>query len=320
MTPQSPPRSAFRDAADVLLVFLAGLVLLSVIVVLALRTDAGIRLDRDVVASFEVDEFRPGRISALLQEIRIPTMLLLTLIAMLVVLARRLWRVALALPLLVIGANQTTQLLKLRFLTDMPSDPAVRVSMPSGHSTAAISLAAVAIIAAPRILRPLVCLLSGAIAGGAGLGTMAERWHKPADVIAAVGVVLIWAAVATLIGARWVEPPQVRPAGLDRTVGHSALAVLGVAAGAFVLHRLGMGPVPGARAATLVYASLIVVGLTIGLGLGLIAVLADRRLWRLPRAVAEPVPAVVTGPHTTTTPHTATGPHTTTRPHTEGET
>lgn len=70
-------------------------------------------------------------------------------------------------------------------------------------------------------------------------GQWPNRWHRPADVIAAVGVVLIWSAIALLIGAHWVDQPLVRAAGFDRAVGHSALATLGVALGALVLHRLG---------------------------------------------------------------------------------
>lgn len=273
-------RSAVRDAADVLLLAIAGIVVLLLTIWLALRTGFGGRLDAEVIRSFRVERFNPGRINSLLQEIQVRTIFILTLIAMGVAALQRHWRAALALPLLVVGANQTTQLLKLDFLTTVPIDPSLRVTLPSGHSTAAISLAAAAIIAAPRVLRPIVCLLTGAIAGGAGLGTMAERWHRPADVIAAVGVVLIWSAIALLIGAHWVDQPLVRAAGFDRAVGHSALATLGVALGALVLHRLGMAPMDGSKAQTLAYGSLIVVGVPIGLGLGVIAVVADRRIFR----------------------------------------
>ena len=87
-------------------------------------------------------------------------------------------------------------------------------------------------------------------------------------------------AIALLIGAHWVDQPLVRAAGFDRAVGHSALATLGVALGALVLHRLGMAPMDGSKAQTLAYGSLIVVGVTIGLGLGVIAVVADRRIFR----------------------------------------
>ena len=291
VTPEAG-RSPVRDAADVALLMLGGSLLLIGTIWLALRTRAGSRLDLDVTNSFAVDRFHAGRIEALLQEIQIPTILILTLIAMGVAALQRHWRAAIAIPLLVVGANQTTQLLKLDLLTSVPSDPSVRVTLPSGHSTAALVLAAAAIIASPRVVRPIVCLLTGAIAGGAGLGTMAERWHKPADVIAAVGVVIIWSALALIVAGRWVEQPLVRPAGFDRAVGHSAMATVGVAVGAFVLHRLGMEPMPGSKASTLAYGSLIVVGLTIGLGLGVIAVVADRRIFHPPsRAVRRaPVP------------------------------
>lgn len=273
-------RSTARDAADVLILLVLGMALLALTVWLALRTGPGSRVDADVVRSFRVDGFNAGRIDALLREIRIPTMLMLTLVAMAVAALQRLWRVAIALPLLVVGANQTTQLLKNDYLDSLVSVSGLRVTMPSGHSTAALSLAAVAIIAAPRVIRPLACLLGGAIAGGAGLGTMAERWHRPADVIAAVAVVMIWSAVALTIGGNWVGTPRVRSAGFDRGVGNAALAVLGTGIGVFVLHRLGMEPMAGSRAHALAYGSLAVVGTTIGLGLGLIALVAERRIFR----------------------------------------
>lgn len=282
-------RSALRDAADVALLMLGGAVVLLVTIWLALRTGVGARADQEVIKSFRVDRFNPGRISALLREIQVSTIFVLTLIAVAVIALQRHWRAAVALPILVVGANQSTQLLKLDFLTSVPTDPSVPVTLPSGHATAAVSLAAVAIIASPRVVRPIVCLLTGTIAGAAGLGTMAERWHRPADVIAAVGVVLIWSAIAVLIGAHWVDQPLVRPAGFDRAVGHSALACLGVAIGVYLLHRLGMQPMDGSKAHTLAYGSLIVVGVTIGLGLGVIAVVADRRIFRSPVRIPAPV-------------------------------
>lgn len=280
MIEQTRRRSAVRDAADVIVLAVIGFGVLALTVFLALRTSVGVRLDTDVVASFAVDHFNPGRINALLGEIRIVPMMLLTLLAMAIAAAQQLWRVAISLPLLVVGANQTTQLLKLDYLPELAGTEVERVTMPSGHSTAALSLAAVAIIAAPRVIRPFACLMGGAIAGGAGLGTMAEQWHKPADVISAVAVVLIWSAVAIIIGAQWVEKPRVRAAGFDRGVGNTALAVVGVGIGVYVLHRLGMAPLDGSRAHTLVYGSLAVVGVTIGLGLGLIALVAERRIFR----------------------------------------
>ena len=143
----------------------------------------------------------------------------------------------------------------------------------------ALTLAIAVVLASPRLLRPLASLIGGVAAGFGGLGTMAERWHRPGDVIAAVGIVLLWAALALAVAGQW-QRPRIRAAGFDRAVGHVALAVVGVGIAAYQLHRMGMGPMPGSRAHTLVYGSVLVVGTLIGAGIGLCALVADRHLHR----------------------------------------
>lgn len=275
-------RSAIRDIADICWLLVGGLLLLAIVVVVGLKTRAGQILDEDVVRSFRVDRFHAGRIEVLLSEIRVLPMALITAAAMVIALLGRHWRVAIGLPLLVVGANQTTQLLKTEYLTRSPGGLDLSVSMPSGHTTAALSMAAVLIIAVPRVLRPLACFVGGLVAGGAGIGTVAERWHRPGDVLAAVAVVVIWSVLALVVGAHWVDRPRVRAAGFDRGVGNTALAVVGAFIGAYVLHRLGMAPMPGSKANALVYGSLAVMAVVTGLGLGAISLVADRRIFRNP--------------------------------------
>lgn len=278
MSELAPRRSVWRDVADVWWLLVAGMATVTTAVVIGLKTVGGQTLDQSILRSFRVDRFAPSPIEQLLHTIGFGPILLVTVACALVALAQWQWRLAIAIPIFVLGANQTTQLLKREYLTRGDGGPMLPVSMPSGHATVALTLAAAGVLATPRIIRPLASLIGGFVAGFAGLGTMAERWHRPGDVIASVGVVLIWGSLAIILGGAWLHEPRVRPAGFDRGVGHSALAVLGVGGAAYLLHRMGMGPMPGSRAQTLVYGSLTVVGLVVGIGVGLCAVVADRRI------------------------------------------
>ncbi len=282
MSDLAPGRSVWRDVADVWWLLVVGVATLTTAVVIGLKTAGGQDLDQSILRSFRVDRFTSGPIERLLHTIGFGPILLVTVACALVALAQWQWRLAIAIPIFVLGANQTTQLLKRDFLTRGDGGPMLPVSMPSGHATVALTLAVAGVLATPRIIRPLASLVGGLVAGFAALGTMAERWHRPGDVIASVGVVLVWGSLAIVLGGAWLHEPRVRPAGFDRGVGHSALAVLGVGGAAYLLHRMGMGPMPGSRAETLVYSSLVVVGLVVGIGVGLCAVVADRRIHHPP--------------------------------------
>ncbi len=72
-------------------------------------------------------------------------------------------------------------------------------SLPSGHVAAVVALAAGAVIAAPGALKHLVATAGAAAVLLTGLATMAEKWHRPSDVLAAS---LVAVAVAGLTW-RW---------------------------------------------------------------------------------------------------------------------
>lgn len=87
---------------------------------------------------------------------------------------------------LIAAANVTTQALKDVFATIFPPELA---ALPSGHTTAALSVgAALAIVAAARFQAFLVAVLS-AYAGFAPFAVVAARWHRPLDAVAAAVVV-----------------------------------------------------------------------------------------------------------------------------------
>src|SRR4029453_6272494 len=108
-----------------------------------------------------------------------------------------------------IAANLATQVLKL-FIPDRP-DRGIETlelnSLPSGHTTlAASAAAAVFLVVSPR-WRPLAGFLGGSFAVAAGVSTLINQWHRPADVVAAycvVGMFVLLAGWLILrLGDRW---------------------------------------------------------------------------------------------------------------------
>ena len=75
----------------------------------------------------------------------------------------------------------------------------------------------------PRVARPVGSLLGGFVAGAIGIGVLAWQWHPPVGT-SSLGVVLIVAALALAVSARYSARPGRVAAGFDRAVGHPALA------------------------------------------------------------------------------------------------
>lgn len=133
-----------------------------------------------------------------------------TLVAVLVALARGRFADAVRVVVIVGGANLTTQVLKA--LIDRPdsldlSGYASGNSLPSGHTTVAASIAAIALLVAPVGLRPLVALVGAAYTALTGVATMSLGWHRPSDVVAGIAVVAAWTLLVLALSrrspARW---------------------------------------------------------------------------------------------------------------------
>ncbi len=104
-------------------------------------------------------------------------------------------------------------------------------SWPSGHSTAAMTLALCAVLVAPRALRGAVAVLGAAFALAVGLGVLVMEWHLATDVAGGYLVAMTWMLLA-VAGLRLVERPAPAPASAStRRWGWVAVAVVaGVAA------------------------------------------------------------------------------------------
>jgi membrane-associated phospholipid phosphatase len=106
-------------------------------------------------------------------------------------------RVAVTIALILLCANETTELLKPllaahRDATSMPVDAA---SWPSGHATAAMSLCMCWVIAVSARWRPAVGAVMAAFAVAVSYSFLTLGWHYPSDVLGGFLVAAVWALV-----------------------------------------------------------------------------------------------------------------------------
>jgi membrane-associated phospholipid phosphatase len=139
----------------------------------------------------------------------------------------------------VLGSNVTTQVLK-HTVFERPHliSEAYRLpnSFPSGHVTAAASIAIAAVLVMSRRLRPAVALAGSATTMIVGLATVAAGWHRPSDVMGAWFVVGAWAALATAAMVAIGGTGTPLPAGRASTAIEVSIWVVGgAAASAFVV-------------------------------------------------------------------------------------
>lgn len=144
-------------------------------------------------------------------------------------LARR-TRETVAAVAIVAGANLTTQLLKLllehpRFAAGLGFGQPWANSFPSGHTTAAASLAvALTLVVAPR-LRPTVAAAGALVTVAVGIGLVVISAHYPSDVLGALLVVASW-SFAALAALRTIRPrrPE-RRGGSETATGRFAISL-----------------------------------------------------------------------------------------------
>jgi membrane-associated phospholipid phosphatase len=171
----------------------------------------------------------------------------LAAVPVIVALVRRRPRVAAMLVIVLLCANETTQLLKP--LLGGPRDPVQWVpigsaSWPSGHATAAMSLALCSVIAAPARWRPAVGAAMAAFAVAVSYSFLELGWHYPSDVLGGFLVAGTWTLLG-IAGLSIVEarapgraPETARPRRAAFSVGEALAPVGALAAVAFVLAAL----------------------------------------------------------------------------------
>lgn len=146
-------------------------------------------------------------------------------------------RIALAVGAVVVvaGANVTTQVLKHTLLERPDLGLGTLNSLPSGHTTVVASAVGAALLVAPRAWRPLVALAGGLATTMTGASTVVAGWHRPADVVAALAVSLVWTAGVSLVLRGPAAP----------IAGTTAGAVVGCVTATVLLIVIGVRPVMG---------------------------------------------------------------------------
>jgi membrane-associated phospholipid phosphatase len=238
-----------------LLIALVGLLAMAVVGLLALATPGAHVRDAAMLHGFAgLDRPRIHGLVVALASLADPAPYLVVGLALIVVAMRRRlpWRAGAVAALLVVTGASTQVVKHLlaqpRFEAWLGTHQVGAASWPSGHSTAAMTLALCAVLVAPAALRPLVAVVGGAFAAGVGYAVLVLAWHFPSDVLGGFLMAGTWTAVA-VAALRVVEPSEdaAEPRrGLEPGLG------LGVA-GAAVLAGVVVAVVP--RDAVALYAS-----------------------------------------------------------------
>ncbi len=158
-------------------------------------------------------------------------------IVVLIALLRRRPGVALVIVIVIFGANATTQVLKPLLAAPRPTLPGIwtisPASWPSGHATAAMSLALCAVLAVPARVRPVVAALGAVFAVAVSYSFLTLTWHYPSDVFGGFLVATAWtlfgiAALLTVRARRQVDVAPDAPApSLRDALRPPAAALLG---------------------------------------------------------------------------------------------
>lgn len=144
------------------------------------------------------------------------------LVAMAVAIRRGRPRVALAVPVIVAGSVFSAEVLKPLLAVPhdfvLPGDQIVAASWPSGHSTAAMSMALAAVLVAPRRMRPVVATIGGILVLAVGFSLLILAWHMPSDVIGGFLLSGLWTstAVAAVRAVDARHPPRTGRAAIER--------------------------------------------------------------------------------------------------------
>lgn len=138
---------------------------------------------------------------SLLDALPTVSVVLAVVITVIVVLVRRNGTAFVVAAATAFAANASTEILKYTILDrpDKGVDQGLSNSLPSGHTTAAASVAlAVFLVSSPR-LRPLVAVVGALFTMTAGAATLVNQWHRPSDVVAAMIVVGFWGCAAGFV-------------------------------------------------------------------------------------------------------------------------
>ena len=126
------------------------------------------------------------------------------IVSILVTIVRRNGGVLLAALGAAVAANIVTQLVK-HVILDRPDRDVPGYaynSLPSGHTALAASAVLVVFLVSSQQSRPIVATVGAFFTAIVGISTLANQWHRPSDVVAALLVVAFFGCVAGLVVIR----------------------------------------------------------------------------------------------------------------------
>ncbi|WP_127507408.1 phosphatase PAP2 family protein [Actinoplanes solisilvae] len=161
------------------------------------RTALGQRVDTEAMRGADVHHVRVVEVlDRTLNGTTLVSLVLVCLFAAVFGVLRKRLDLAIGATLLVLGANATTRLLKTYLDRPDLDGSGMPNSFPSGHTTAAVSVAFAVILVLPQALRGMVALIGFAYVTVIAVATVWAEWHRPSDTAAALAVTLAWSAVA----------------------------------------------------------------------------------------------------------------------------
>ena len=128
----------------------------------------------------------------------------------------------------VIGANVTTQILKDYVLTrpSLGVTTGVVNSLPSGHTTVAVTLSLALIVVAPQWFRGPSAWIGWAWTSLMSVSVMMEGWHRPSDAITAALIAGAWALALSPIERRPRHGVKIQRAMVWACLGLIVIAVV----------------------------------------------------------------------------------------------
>ena len=232
------PRRLWTAAAACIAAFVA---LLAVVY----TTERGAAADQFALEGFgELQRPRLGEIADGIAHLAHPEPFVLiaaVLVAIAFIRGRMLF--ALAAGAMLAGPNVTTQILKPLLANPRGTFGEYHVAaeaFPSGHATAAMSMALAAVVIAPARLRPLVAFIGAGFALAVGFAIISLDWHFPSDVAGGYLVAAGWcfAVLAAMQSTGRARAAPVREEPLAWWLAGATMLVPLVVVGWLALERL----------------------------------------------------------------------------------
>ncbi len=232
MTTTSPARDSAPAAA---FAAVAGVLALAVLVRIALGSQRGQDWDESAMNTVMGGRDTQLTLLSVLGYVSIGAIIAVVVGCALVAMLRGRAALAAGAVAVIAGSNVTTQLLKHSILNRPDVGFGTLNSLPSGHTTVVASAVGASLLVAPRLWRPVIAVLGGFATTLTGASTIVAGWHRPADVIAALAVSLVWTAAIALV----LHGPAMP------VIGSLAAAAVGSAASVVFLIVIGVRPVEG---------------------------------------------------------------------------